>query len=51
MDFDFKQASIFKSIIEDIVAAQLKKQGIRLEDIFYCFYRNKKLYIIEKNKI
>ena len=28
MDFDFKQASIFKSIIEDIVAAQLKKQGI-----------------------
>ena len=30
---------------------ELKKQGIRLEDIFYCFYRNKKLYIIEKNKI
>lgn len=30
---------------------ELKKQGIRLEDIFYCFYRSKKLYIIEKNKI
>lgn len=30
---------------------ELKKQKIRLEDIFYCFYRNKKLYIIEKNKI
>lgn len=30
---------------------ELKKQSIRLEDIFYCFYRNKKLYIIEKNKI
>ena len=29
----------------------LKQIGIRLEDIFYCFYRNKKLYIIEKNKI
>lgn len=30
---------------------ELKKQSIRLDDIFYCFYRNKKLYIIEKNKI
>ena len=30
---------------------ELIKQKIRLEDIFYCFYRNKKLYIIEKNKI
>lgn len=30
---------------------ELNKQKIRLENIFYCFYRNKKLYIIEKNKI
>lgn len=30
---------------------ELKKQKINLQDIFYCFYRNKKLYIIEKSKI
>ena len=30
---------------------ELDEQNINLDDIFYCFYRNKKLYIIEKNKI
>ena len=30
---------------------ELKNKKIKLEDIFYCFYRNKKLYIIENNKI
>ena len=30
---------------------ELEKEKIRLEDVFYGFYKNKKLYIIEKNKI
>ena len=30
---------------------ELRKKKVKLEDIFYCFYKNKKLYIIEKNKI
>ena len=30
---------------------ELDKQHVILEDIFYCFYKNRKLYIIEKNKI
>ena len=30
---------------------ELNKQNIKLENIFYCFYKKKKLYIIEKNKI
>ena len=30
---------------------ELKNKKIKLEDIFYCFYSNKKLYIIENNKI
>lgn len=30
---------------------ELDKQNIRLEDIFYSFYQNNSLYIIEKDKI
>lgn len=30
---------------------ELEKENIKLEDIFYAFYKNKKLYIIEKDKI
>lgn len=30
---------------------ELNKKNIKLEDIFYSFYKNRKLYIIEKNKI
>lgn len=30
---------------------ELDKDNLRIEDIFYAFYRNKKLYIIEKSKI
>lgn len=30
---------------------ELEKEKLRIEDIFYAFYKNKKLYIIEKNKI
>ncbi len=30
---------------------ELEKEKIKIEDIFYAFYKNKKLYIIEKDKI
>lgn len=30
---------------------ELDKEKLKIEDIFYAFYKNKKLYIIEKNKI
>jgi uncharacterized membrane protein YcaP (DUF421 family) len=30
---------------------ELSRENIKLEDIFYCFYKDKKLYIIEKDKI
>jgi len=30
---------------------ELDKENVKIEDIFYGFYRNKKLYLIEKNKI
>jgi len=30
---------------------ELEKENLKLENIFYAFYRNKKLYIIEKDKI
>ena len=33
------------------VLDQLSRQNILLNEIFYCFYQNNSLYIIEKNKI
>lgn len=30
---------------------ELEKENLKIEDIFYAFYRNKKLYIIQKNAI
>ena len=30
---------------------EFKKNNIRVENIFYCFYKNNKLYIIENDKI
>ncbi len=33
---------------ENWLEKELQKRRINIEDIFYCFYRNKKLYIIEK---
>ncbi|MBE6156762.1 MAG: DUF421 domain-containing protein [Firmicutes bacterium] len=29
----------------------LNVKGVRVEDIFYCFYKNKKLFIIKKNEV
>ena len=29
----------------------LKRQGLEVEDIFYAFYKNKKVYLIKKNDI
>lgn len=33
------------------LSKELEKEKINLEDIFYAFYKNNKLYIIEKSKI
>ena len=30
---------------------QLNAKDLKLEDIFYCFYKNKKLFIIKKNEV
>ena len=30
---------------------EFKRNDIRIENIFYCFYKNNKLYIIENDKI
>ena len=30
---------------------KLEEKGIILEEIFYCFYKNKKLYIIKRNEV
>ena len=29
---------------------KIKKNGLNLEDVFYSFYKNKKIYIVEKDK-
>lgn len=29
----------------------LKSKGLKVEDIFYCFYKKKKLFIIKKNEV
>jgi len=29
----------------------LNKQNLKVEDIFYCFYKSKKLFIIKKNEV
>lgn len=29
----------------------INKENLRIEDIFYCFYKNKKLYIIKRNDL
>ena len=36
---------------EDWLEKELKRENIQLENIFYGFYKEKKLYIIEKDKI
>ena len=30
---------------------QLNAKNLKFEDIFYCFYKNKKLFIIKKNEV
>lgn len=36
---------------EDWFYKEIDKQNLKIKDIFYCFYKDKNLYIIEKNKI
>ena len=36
---------------EDWLYKELNKKNISLDNIFYCFYKNNNLYVIENNKI
>ena len=61
LDKDFPLAVILDGKIEEDTLKELSKtnawlekeltkQNLQLENIFYAFYKNKQLYIIEKNK-
>ena len=47
------QKSVIKHIhkTEDYIKEELSKKNLTVKDIFYAFYKNKKIYIIKKTDL